>query len=121
MGFFDFIKDAGEKLTGRDEPEAAAPVQGLPTPSIEELRRKQDQARSKALVLELSRLKLGVDGLSVLVSGSTATVKGEAPNQETKEKVVLAIGNTAGVGRVDDQMTVGEQEPEAQFHTVESG
>ena len=50
-----------------------------------------------------------------------ATVSGAAYDQATKEKVVLVVGNTAGIGTVDDQMTVENVEPEAQFHTVASG
>ena len=50
-----------------------------------------------------------------------ATVYGEAENQATREKVVLVVGNTAGIASVDDQMTTAIQEPEAQFHTVVSG
>ena len=44
-----------------------------------------------------------------------------AYDQATREKVVLVIGNSAGIASVDDQMTVEHTEPEAQFHTVASG
>jgi LysM repeat protein len=130
MGIFDFIKDAGKKLTGREVPEeaparAARPAKaaspGVAAPSMAELRKKQDQARGTALAVELSRLKLGVEGLNVKVDGDTATVSGKAPDQATREKVVLAIGNTAGIARVDDRMTVSKAEPQAQFYTVKSG
>ncbi|MGB1219374.1 MAG: peptidoglycan-binding protein LysM, partial [Flavobacteriales bacterium] len=44
-----------------------------------------------------------------------------AKTQEDKEKVILIVGNTAGIATVDDQMDVVEPKPEARFHTVERG
>jgi nucleoid-associated protein YgaU len=35
--------------------------------------------------------------------------------------VILAVGNTVGIARVDDRIEVSAPEPEAQFHTVVSG
>ena len=49
------------------------------------------------------------------------TVSGTAADQATKEKILLAAGNVAGVAEVDDQITVTNPEPEAQFHTVVRG
>ncbi len=42
-------------------------------------------------------------------------------SQGDKEKIVLAVGNTAGIGRVDDQFEIENPEPEATFYTVQSG
>ena len=121
MGFFDFIEDVGKKLTGRDEPEPKAEPAAPSAISPDEIARRRDRSRSIALAQEVSRLGLEVEGLSIAVKGSAATVSGTAPDQATREKVVLAIGNTAGVARVDDQLTVEANEPEARFHTVERG
>lgn len=49
------------------------------------------------------------------------SVFGKAPNQETKEKIVLCCGNVEGVSAVNDQMGVSAPEPEATFHTVVRG
>jgi nucleoid-associated protein YgaU len=57
----------------------------------------------------------------VFVDDDIARVSGIAYDQATKEKVVLVVGNTAGIGTVDDQMTVEHVAPEAQFHAVVSG
>ena len=46
---------------------------------------------------------------------------GTAKNQETKEKVILVVGNTAGIAGVSDEMDVEVEEPVATFHTVERG
>ena len=56
-----------------------------------------------------------------LTPSKTVTVSGEAPDQETREKIVLCCGNVAGVDRVDDRMTVARNEPEAKFYTVAKG
>ena len=38
-----------------------------------------------------------------------------------REKILLTVGNTAGISAVDDAIEVEAAEPEAQFHTVERG
>ena len=52
---------------------------------------------------------------------STATVFGVAPDQATKEKIILCCGNVAGVATVNDKMSVEQSTPEAQFYTVVRG
>lgn len=54
-------------------------------------------------------------------ASQTVTLRGEAPDQATREKVLLAAGNVHGVASVDDQMSVARPEPEAKFHTVAKG
>ena len=44
-----------------------------------------------------------------------------APDQATREKILLAAGNVAGVAEVENRMSVARAEPEAQFHTVARG
>jgi LysM repeat protein len=62
-----------------------------------------------------------VDGLKIRFQSGTATVEGVAESQKHRENVIIAIGNTAGVDKVDDRMTVVESAPEATFYTVKSG
>ena len=50
-----------------------------------------------------------------------ATVYGIADDQATKEKIILCAGNVHGVVGVNDQMTVDQSEPEAQYYTVVRG
>ncbi len=118
MGLFGFIKDAGKKVFGRDEDEATpkgpAPVGTRDLPSANE--RKAD-----ALSHAVHRMGLGVTALKVEFNAGTATVFGNAPDQETREKVVLTIGNTFGVAQVDDRMVVTNPKPQARLHTVEAG
>lgn len=49
------------------------------------------------------------------------TIAGEAVSQETKEKIILAVGNVEGVGGVKDEAGSGIGGRESQFHTVVSG
>ena len=46
---------------------------------------------------------------------------GVAPDQATREKIVLCCGNVAGVGAVKDMMSVDQSAPEATYYTVVSG
>ncbi|TYC65109.1 peptidoglycan-binding protein LysM [Stappia sp. BW2] len=99
MGFFDFVKDAGKKLFGDDDaPEASA----------------------EAIQKEVA--DLGLDGdVKVEVSGDTVKIAGAAPSQEAREKLILAAGNVLGISKVEDEITVESNEPEARFHTVVKG
>ena len=115
MGLFSFIKNAGAKVFGigkTTEEEAA-----------ESAEKKVEIAREKAkkLINAITKLGFEVKDLKVGVKGDAATIWGEANSQATREKVILVVGNTAGIATVDDQMTVVIPEPEAQFHTVVKG
>ncbi|MED5752237.1 peptidoglycan-binding protein LysM, partial [Enterobacter hormaechei] len=46
---------------------------------------------------------------------------GEVASQEEKEKILLALGNVAGVSSVEDKITVAQAAPEARFVTVKKG
>jgi nucleoid-associated protein YgaU len=111
MGLFDFVKNAGRKIFGKDD-EPPAPTE---SPAVLEAR------KAKALVRAVNELGLGVEDLSVSVSGETVTVSGKVDSQADREKVVLALGNTEGVARVNDQLKVEAPEPAAAFYTVKSG
>jgi nucleoid-associated protein YgaU len=118
MGLFDFVKDAGASVFGKDEP-AKAP----PSPQQRSVDPKELEAmkRRKALEKLLADLSLEVEGLKIDVNGDTAVVQGQVDNQAEREKVVLAVGNVAGIARVDDRLVTKKKEPEAQMYTVAGG
>ena len=60
-----------------------------------------------ALVKKVTDFKLDVDDLDIEWDKGVATVQGMAADQDTREKVILAIGNTKGVIKVKDEMIVG--------------
>ncbi len=118
MSLFSFIKTAGEAIFGgkNAEEEAAAKKAAAEAAELAE-----EAAMARRLEETIRDLSLDVEGLSVFVDDDRVTVSGEAHDQATKEKVVLVLGNSAGVASVEDNMTVEHTEPEAQFHTVVSG
>ena len=66
---------------------------------------------------------LSATGLTVTFDGASSTVSvfGVAPDQATKEKIVLCCGNVSGVAKVNDMMSVDQSAPEAKYYTVVSG
>lgn len=115
MGLFSFIKNAGAKVfgIGKTDAEDAAEAAAVKIAA---------EAKAAAQLEEtVEDLQLKVENLNIHIAGDTATIRGLAYNQATKEKVVLVVGNSQGIATVDDQMTVEHVEPEAQFHAVVSG
>jgi len=100
MGLFSFVKAAGEMLGiggGKQEAEA------------------------EALKKQVADLGLAGEDLKVTLEGDKVKVSGKAADQETKEKIVLALGNVAGVSQVEESIVTPEAKPEAKFHTVVKG
>jgi nucleoid-associated protein YgaU len=114
MGLINFIKEAGAYLFGAGAGTAVAATQAKPvTPDL--------------LTQQVSVLGVPVEGLNVAFSDPVATVSGTVASQSEKEKVALAVGNTPGVGQVNDQLTVkaaasaGPTGPQTSFYTVKKG
>jgi nucleoid-associated protein YgaU len=116
MGLIEFVKDAGEKLFGHAK--AATPAAAPAADSG-----AANAAAGDAILAYIKTQNLAATGLTVTFDGasSTATVYGVAPDQATREKIVLAAGNISGVSAVKDMMSVDQSAPEAQFYTVVSG
>jgi len=115
MGIFDFVKNAGEKVFGKDEPAVAPQVREFDAAKLAQLK------RTKALQNLVAKLGLEVEGLRIELTGDTAVVHGKVDDQAEREKVVLAVGNVIGIARVDDRLESVVQQPEAIFYTVKSG
>lgn len=98
MGLIDFVREAGESLLAKGK-EAGEEVRG----------------RVQSLGLPVDGLKIAVD------DAGKAVVQGKAPSQEAKEKAILAVGNTQGIGQVEDQIEVDAPEPESQYYRVQKG
>jgi nucleoid-associated protein YgaU len=73
-----------------------------------------------------------VDDLDIIFDDGKATIKGAVDDNATRERVILTVGNTNGVGQVDDQLRVkthvepaaeeiNRQKAETKFYTVVSG
>jgi nucleoid-associated protein YgaU len=109
MGLFDFITGAGEKVF--DE---------APAPTVADAQAAIARTKAKRLTERVEKKGLEVEGLAIEVVGDTAKVRGKAKDQETREKVVLAIGNVLGIARVEDLMQAPPAEA-ATFYTVQKG
>ena len=107
MGLIDFVKGAGAKVFGID--------------AFKEEADANRRAKEAALVAQVKTLGLKVEDLQIKFDDNIASVSGTAPSQETREKVILAVGNTEGVAKVDDQLVVEAPEPEASYYTVKRG
>jgi nucleoid-associated protein YgaU len=123
MGILSFVKDAGEKLfhTGQNA-DATPAASGAPASGGADVA-SLNQTAANAILNYIRTQNLPVENLNVSYDGSnaTATVSGQAQDQATKEKVILACGNIHSVAHVDDQLTVSQPAPEAKFYTVKSG
>jgi LysM repeat protein len=103
-GFFHFtgVTHAGEKIVD------------LLTPG--------NANASEQLKDHVSKVGLGNPNVQTTVDGDKVTVTGEVATQEEKEKILLALGNIAGVASVDDQITVtGPAVEAATFVVVKKG
>ncbi len=121
MGLLSFMKSAGEKLFGKGEAHAAQQAaEADPTP---ENRDAANAAAAGAIETYILAMNLNAANLNIQVDGDsgTVTVRGEAPDQLTREKIILCCGNVEGVVTVDDQMTTDQPEDESQYYTVERG
>lgn len=101
MSLFAFVKDAGVKLW-------------------ESLVGQEAQA-AESLKDHVTKVGLGNPNIEVSVEGDKVIARGEVASQEEKEKILLALGNVAGVGEVDDQISVTTPAPAARFVTVKKG
>ncbi len=121
MGLMSFIKEAGEKLFGKGEAKAAQDA-AAQSPSPENVARL-NTAAGEAIENYIDTMGLEVDALEVQFDGATGTVtvSGQAPDQATKEKVLLCCGNVQSVSAVNDMLTVAEAAPTAQWYTVVKG
>lgn len=122
MGMFSFIKEAGEKLFGIGKAQAAPAAAAPAAPSADQMA-ALNQSASAAIAQYIQSMNLQVDALDVAydAASESVTVAGIAPDQTTREKVVLCCGNVANVGSVNDMMTVSTPEPESQMYTVVKG
>ncbi|HEY3570249.1 MAG TPA: peptidoglycan-binding protein LysM [Thermoanaerobaculia bacterium] len=130
MGLIDFVKNVGHKLDlglhnqsqGQhpQNPAQAAP-QAAQGPSQQQVAQLQEKQKETALANLVNQMGFKVQDLFIDVEGDKVTVKGKVDSQEEKEKIVLLLGNSEGIGSVDDQLQVANPEPAAQYYDVKSG
>ena len=100
MGLISFIKNAGASIFGSTEAKAAP---------ADELKK------------ELDKHGLDHSGVKVEVNGDKVTVSGTAKSTEEAEKIAIALGNTKGVGAVQNDIKPAKADADSKFYTVKSG
>ncbi|WP_434290704.1 peptidoglycan-binding protein LysM [Celeribacter sp. SCSIO 80788] len=95
MGLFSFVKDAGTKVFGK----------------------KEEEPNADDLLAEIKALGLEAEGVEVAVDGDKVVIGGTVSDQATKEKIIMAAGNVAGIAAVED--TLAGADPV--FHEVKKG
>lgn len=83
--------------------------------------RMAEYKKSNELESYVKDLGIEASDIDIRFDDGTAYITGEAADQATKERIILAVGNAHGVGRVDEEMTVADPAEEAHFHTVAPG
>ena len=98
MSLFDFVKDIGKKVFGK---EAEA---------------------SDRIKEEIERDNPGVSGLNVRYEDGVVSLSGQAESPEAMEKAVLIAGNIKGVAEVKaEEMTAPAQTAEVEFYVIKKG
>jgi nucleoid-associated protein YgaU len=98
MGLFDFAKDMGKKIFGKDDD---------PAEKIKE---------------SIEADNPGITDLGVAFDDGTVDLSGKAESAEAVEKAVLMAGNVNGVTDVKiDNMEAPAPAPEVEYYTIVSG
>ena len=99
MGLWNFIKGAGKSIGIGSAEAAEAPA---------------------TIEAELKDLGLEAQGIEVAVDGDKVHLKGKAPSQEMREKIILAAGNVEGVAEVEEEIDAPDA-ADPVFHEVQKG
>lgn len=120
MAIWDFVKDAGKSIFGGEAKAAETPQAAAPAPGAD----AETERKVAALKAELAQLGLTASDVHLtLRGGDTVVIKGKARDQETLEKLILAVGNIKGIARVELAEEPGTEAPAKPplFHTVKKG
>ncbi|MFD3788747.1 peptidoglycan-binding protein LysM [Streptomyces cyaneofuscatus] len=114
MGLIDFVPSAGAQGIGVADALAAASA-----PNATDLEQKAADAIGNAVTAN----GLTADGLDITFDAATAmvTVRGDAPDTDTKEKILLVCGNIKGVATVNDEIFATAPSEPSQYYTVTAG
>ena len=121
MAIWDFVKAAGKSLFGSEAEAAPAPTQAAPAATTD----SDTDRKVAALKAELMSLGLTAKDVHLKLRGDTVVISGQARDQETLEKLILAVGNIKGIAHVELE-GAGTETPapagtKPVFHTVQKG
>ena len=118
MGVFSFLKNAGAKIFGKDNDEAAAAAAAAKDAREAEMLERQ---RGVLLRSVIDSTGIPIENMDINVNGDEVTLYGQVQEQAHKEKLILAVGNVNGIAKVDDRLSVTTPAPAAEFYEVKSG
>jgi nucleoid-associated protein YgaU len=112
MSLTSFRIDAGEKLFC-SAPDPVPPGSGAAIAVEAPTNAELNAVASASIAQYVVSQKLTAQDLAIAYDGAseTVTVKGVAPDQATKEKIILCCGNVQFVAAVDDQLKVAQSSP----------
>ena len=110
MGLFSFVQSAG-RLLGIGRADAAQ----------DESKTAPAPPDAEAIRTELNALGLPANDVQVQVEGDTVKISGKAVDAATREKMILAAGNVAGVAKVEEQIATEAPAADPVFYTVKKG
>ena len=100
MGLFDFAKEFGKKLFGKDDDPA------------------------EKITQHIQESNPGIDPLNVAYEDGKVTLSGNASSMEAYEKAILIAGNVKGVTEVsaeDLSVPASEAEAKVEYYVIQSG
>ena len=108
MGMLSFVKGAGEKLLDLDaNPDLAGNERALEQAIVDYIKAQQLPAETIVVAFD--------------AASATVTVTGSAPDQASREKIMLSCGNVRGVAHVTERITVAAPAPASRMVTVQRG
>ena len=127
MAIWDFVKDAGKSIFGSEAKAAEAPKDPAPQGATQAAAAAPSDTDRKVAALKQELVQLGLTSKDVHLTlrGDTVVITGKAADQETLEKLILAVGNIKGIARVElaEPALAKADTPvrEPVFHTVKKG
>ncbi len=97
MGLFDFAKNIGHKLFGKDDDPA------------------------EAIKKHIEEDNPGIEDLEVEYKDGVAKIKGKTDDPEALEKAILMAGNVEGVERVEAEVESPPIVETTEYYVIESG
>ena len=117
MAEYIFLPDAGTKIKEIEPSGSHTAAQSkekgkTDTPILNPAAAARMEEILRDFGFQVSELELEVEKECVRVSG-------KVKDQETKEKVILTLGNIQGIAKVEERLSVAKPAEESLFHTVQ--
>ncbi len=111
--------ERAKKVQERAKERKAAATKAKATEAMAEMRRESRKADS--LEKYVGRLGIEANKLDIRFNDGVATIDAEVADQATREKLILAVGNAAGVETVHEDIAVATEGETSTMHVVVKG